>query len=106
MSEKVLNSKSFINLLQILKTVFDLINPKTNVLWSDYDSPEELKEEMGKYITELENGDFTHLSECHLYFLPTGAFQEIAMSNCWAAKYLTLAQQFDREYKELKKLIK
>ena len=88
-------------LIEIIKTVRSKISDSTDVSWSGFESVNELQTELDKDIISLESGDFSSLKTYKVYFLPTGEFQEISMSNGWGEEYLKLANKFDEYYKKI-----
>jgi len=103
LNDKEIGEKSDMNaIVEILRTIRSKITNKTDVSWSGADSVEAFKAEMDKDIINLAKGDTSSLNTYYMYFLPTGDFQEISMSNGWGEAYLKLATEFDIHYQKIK----
>jgi len=89
-------------MIVLLKNIRKKITSKTDITWSSFDDVEELQTMMDKDITEFEAGDFNSLKEYKTMFLPTGDFEEMAISNGWGEEYLQLASEFDELYQNMK----
>lgn len=83
---------------EILKTINLKITSTTDISWSSIESIEVFKTEINTDIIAISKGDFSSLSTYNTYFLPTGDFQEISISNGWGEEYITLAKEFDILY--------
>ncbi|MGC4036346.1 MAG: hypothetical protein QM764_10305 [Chitinophagaceae bacterium] len=86
----------------ILQKVKDQIHTNSDCTWVYYETPDKMKEDIDKYISELEKGNLLLLDEMYVHFLPTAAYQEHAIANGWSIIYHKLAEQFDEVYKCLK----
>lgn len=87
----------------ILVRVRIFITDDSDMMWSAFEDPEDLRKEIDDIIEGLKSGDFAKMETAHLDFLPTSAFQEHSMQNGWSDDYLKLAEQFDHLYDEYKK---
>ena len=83
-------------LIDLIKQVQSKIADDSNMTWTHYDKPEQLKNELDQYIKELQAGDFRPLEELKLLFLPTATLQEHSISNGWADEYMELSEKFDK----------
>jgi hypothetical protein len=88
---------------KILWQVKEKITDESDVLWTSYDTPQQLRHDIEQYLSELRVDCKEGLEKCKWLFAPTGTLQEHSMSNGWAEEYISLASQFDRLYDELKK---
>lgn len=86
-----------IKLIEIIKLK---ITANTDLMWTHYNSIEELIAEIDLNSKLLENNDKKGLEFFQLLFLPTGTLQEISIQNGWAEEYLKLAAEFDAIYKK------
>jgi hypothetical protein len=89
-------------IIVLLKNIRKKITNNTDITWSSFDDVEELQTMMDKDIVEFEAGNFSSLKEYKIMFLPTGDFQEMAISNGWGEEYLQLASEFDELYQNMK----
>jgi len=55
--------------------------------------------EIDSIIVNMENGS---LPDFRGLFAPTGPIQEVSLSSGWAQEFLDLAEQFDKEYENVK----
>jgi hypothetical protein len=93
---------NFALLIDIVEITISFITDETNVIWADYDTPQDLLKNVKRDLKALENGDLARLDKLKNYFLPTGTFQEVAISNGWSDEYLELSEEFDRLYNLIK----
>ena len=90
-------------LINILINVKDHIKDDSDLTWVYYETPDDIRIEIDKYITELEKGKVAFLDEIYTHFLPTAAYQEHSIANNWSTEYQEIAKQFDKIYEALKK---
>lgn len=95
--------KKIHQLIDILLNIKEHIKDESDCVWIYYETPEQIRDEINKYILELENGNMQSLDEINIHFLPTAAYQEHSMSNGWSDEYIKLAGEFDSIYNALKK---
>lgn len=95
--------KKIDQLIDILLEIKEHIKDESDCIWTYYETPEQIRDEINKYILELENGNMQSLDEINMHFLPTAAYQEHSMSNGWSDEYIKLAGEFDEIYNALKK---
>jgi len=83
-------------LIKILETVKKLIvEPRTDISWSTFDSKDELLIEIDAHIQKLKLKDFSKVKDLILLFAPTSDFQEISLSSGWGNQYLNISEKFD-----------
>jgi hypothetical protein len=99
----VLNKKIsvIINTLDILKK--KISSPETNILYSRFDTKDEVINELDTHIQRLQKEDFSKIEELIILFAPTGDLQEISISSGWGQLYLTLSERFDLAIKDVVK---
>ncbi len=90
-------------IITIVETVKSKITDDTDVVWSGYDNPGELREEIENDLKALKSGDLDKLETFKTHFLPTATFQEVSLSNGWGHELLLLAEEYDKLYEKLKK---
>jgi len=92
--ENIDNDKTVI--IDILETVKELIlEPKTDISWSIFNSKDELIIEIDAHIQKLKLRDFSKVTDLILLFAPTSDFQEISLSSGWGNRYLKISERFD-----------
>ena len=74
------------------------ITDDSEVAWTRYNTPVQLRTELASYLEQLKAGDTRCLPKLNHHFAPTGTFQEHATSNGWGEEYLALAEAFDNAY--------
>jgi hypothetical protein len=89
--------------IEILEKVRNHITDDSDMMWSAFDEPSDLRREIDDIIEGLRRGDMSKMEMAHLDFLPTSAFQEHSMQNGWSEEYLKMADEFDRAYGEYSK---
>ena len=83
-------------LIEILETVKKLIlEPRTDISWSIFDSKDELIIEIDAHIQKLKLKNFSKIKDLILLFAPTSDFQEISLSSGWGNQYLNISERFD-----------
>jgi hypothetical protein len=92
----------FQKIIEILTTILNKVNAETDVAWTQFNTPQELVDELTNDIRKLRACDYETLENVYLMFLPTGSLQELSISNGWEDEYLKLADQFDTCYEKLK----
>jgi len=92
--ENIDNDKTVI--IEILETVKKLIlEPKTDISWSTFNSKDELIIEIDAHIQKLKLRDFSKVTDLIILFAPTSDFQEISLSSGWGNRYLKISERFD-----------
>ena len=85
-------------LIDILEKVQANITDESDMVWTQYNTPKELWDELDTYIRELKDGSTMGIKRIYMLFLPTATLQEHSMSNGWADEYLKLSERFDELY--------
>ena len=93
--------KDLQEIIKIIKIVRNKITVETDVIWTKYESPIELQQEIDKALKELEDGNLEKLELLNSHFYPTSTFQEISISNGWSEEYIELSTKFDKLYKSI-----
>jgi len=89
-------------IIEILESVKKLIlEPRTDISWSTFDSKDELIFEIDTHIQQLKLEDFSKVKDLILLFAPTSDFQEISLSGGWSNHYLNLSERFDIAIEDL-----
>jgi hypothetical protein len=71
----------FQKIAEILITIRNKINLKTDVAWTGNDSPEQLIDYLNGYIQKILAGDSETHSKVWEKFTATGTYQELSISN-------------------------
>jgi hypothetical protein len=95
-------SKEFQKIVEILIAIRNTVDLQTDVVWTKFDSAQELIDDLTTDIEKLRLGDCETLSKVYLAFGPTSTYQELSISNGWGDEYLKLAEQFDYCHKKIK----
>lgn len=102
MKKEEINKMS--NLLEV-KRIIEIIKSKiiidTDLMWTHYNSSEDLIVEINLNSILLEENNKAGLEFFQLLFLPTGTLQEISIQNGWSEQYLILAAEFDSIYEKV-----
>ena len=85
--------------IHIINKVREKISDDSDVVWTRYSTPKEMRAGLDVYLLQLQAGDTGCMQDLNILFAPTGAFQEHSISNGWADEYLLLAKEFDMLYK-------
>ena len=89
--------QKLINILKQARTLLDLErNDFSRSSWKDRNHA---ISEIDSIIVTLETGS---VPEFRGLFAPTGPIQEVSLSSGWAQEFLDLAEQFDKEYENVK----
>jgi hypothetical protein len=91
----------FRKIIDILTIIQNKIDSDTDVVWTGFNTPQELKIYLVSHIEKLRLCDYETLAIINMNFCPTGTYQELAISNGWGDEYLELANQFDEAHKKL-----
>lgn len=83
-------------LLQIIEVVRSTVHPETELIYSYFESVDELLRELDELSEGVKNGELESLSTLSMHFAPTSGFQELSMQNGWSEEYLKIAEEFDR----------
>jgi hypothetical protein len=87
------------DIIHIIKKVQEKVSDDSDVVWTRYSTPAEMRADLNVCIRQLQEGDTSCLEHLNILFAPTGAFQEHSISNGWDDEYLRQAEKFDRLYK-------
>jgi len=87
------NETVLIKILEIVKKL--ILEPRTDISWSTFDSKDELIFEIDTHIQKLKLEDFSKVKDIILLFAPTSDFQEISLSSGWSNHYLNISERFD-----------
>ncbi len=82
-------------IVEILNTIKNKIDSNTDVVRSGFNSSTELINDIDSDIKKLHEGDYEILGKLTVMFAPTGAYQELSISNGWGEEFLKLAERFD-----------
>lgn len=88
---------------EIISVIKSKVTSETNTTWSGFENVEVLLKELDSYQNQIELLDFETLDKIMIEFLPTGTFQELAITNGWHDDYLRIAEQLDTLYNRIKK---
>ena len=88
-----------IDILESIKT--RIKSPVTNLIRSQFDSQEEIINELDNHILKIKSEDFSNLGELIILFAPTSDLQEISIDSGWGDLFLSIAERFDSAIKEL-----
>jgi len=88
-------------LIEILLKVKSKIPDESDMLWTYFESPVELRKEIDGFILQLEEENVNCLAAINIHFIATGTFQEHSLMNGWSDEYLILAEKFDIIYNQL-----
>jgi hypothetical protein len=93
-------------LIEILLEVREHAGNSNNLLWSYYESIDEMIKDIDQHIEGVKLLDMGRITMINVLFLPTGDFQTVAIDNGWSNEYLVLASRFDKVYADFLKLLK
>ncbi len=89
-------------LIKILKNLKRILKTReTNIIYSTFDSIEDLIFEIDNHIQKLKDEDFSVIDNLILLFAPTSDLQEIFISSGWSNQFLDIAERFDDVIKDL-----
>jgi hypothetical protein len=91
-------------LISILASVKEKITDCSDLIWTSYETPMELRDEINRCVYHLQQNHKKILEEISFHFAPASTFQEHSMANGWTEKYHALAERFDKLYELLNKL--
>lgn len=96
-------TKETTRLIEILKLIKSRTGKDADTSWSSYDDPQEIRDELDEYISQLTNGNEEVLDTLNLLFAPTSTFQELSIANNWSDEYLVMAEEFDKIFEKIRK---
>lgn len=88
------NIDELIGLLDVIRILID--SPNTNVIWSQFESVEDVLIKLDTLKWRVELGDNKVITDLRILFAPTGSFQEISIDSGWGEKFIELATRFDK----------
>ncbi len=94
--------ENWIAVIELLRGVKSKITASTDLLWTNYNSVDELRAEIDTIEDLLMNREKQGLQFLGYLFAPTGTLQEIAMQNDWIQEYLNWSMKFDTLFEKLK----
>jgi hypothetical protein len=85
-------------LVSVLEKTIELLEKSEDSMWTETTVSEakEILETQLNYLKTTGNFEFSDKSKIKFLFLPTGALQEISITNGWSSEYLKFAQVIDR----------
>lgn len=84
--------------IEILLEIKEKITNESDLMWTSYEDAKELRDEIDNYIIRIQKSDKSVFKDIYVHFLPTATFQEHSMQNGWSARYMQLAERFDKIY--------
>jgi hypothetical protein len=90
-------------LIEIIKKVKQKITDRSDMTWTTYETPAQLRDELEVYINQFQADDISSLEKIKMLFLPTGTLQEHSICNGWTDEFLNLSTEFDRLYMTIKR---
>lgn len=93
---KVLPNKKIEAVINILESIKEIIKAADmDMIHSEFDSPEDLIEELNTHIKNLTKEDFSKIDDLIILFAPTSDLQEISIDNGWGNLYIDISEKFD-----------
>ncbi len=89
------------DVIEILNNIKVRVDPDTDIVWTRFDSVEELIVLINSYIVRVTSGDTDVYKELKSEFLPTASFQDLSISNGWGEEFLDMAEQYDEIYRRV-----
>jgi len=86
---------------QILRLKHLISQPDTDVLWSSYNSADEVIKKLESIEAGIKSRDISALDKIHFMLLPTGDLQEISISSGWGHEFLKIAETVDNALLEI-----
>ncbi len=88
--------------ITIIKNQIDRITPETDIAFTRFKNPDDLKQSLLGELSELEKGNMDKLIVFYGHFLPTSTFQELSIQNGWTDEYIDISGRIDELYMRLK----
>lgn len=82
-------------LIALLETIESKITSETNIVWTKYDTIDELFEDLKKIKIGVYNQNPEAMENLKSLFAPTGSFQEMSIDNGWGDEFIKLSDHFD-----------
>ena len=89
-------------LKSILITIKERINDKSDLICTSFYTPLELRNEIDRFIFELQPANKVIPEEILSHFSPGSTFDGHSMANGWSEEYSILAERFHKTYNLLK----
>lgn len=96
-------TKETTRLIDMLKQIKSRTGKDADTSWSSYDDPQEIRDELDEYISQLTAENEEVMNTLNLLFAPTSTFQELSIANNWSDEYLAMAEEFDKIFEKRKK---
>jgi hypothetical protein len=97
-----LQEKRYEQLIKEAIAILLKVKDNSDCIWTYYETPEQMRTDIDKYISALEKNSLLLLDETYMHFLPTSGYQEHSIANDWTTEYHKLAERFDNYMKSLK----
>ena len=88
-----MDSAAILEQLRKLKVL--LSSPTTDVMWSTFETPEEVILTLVRLENGVLNEDQASVRELLFLLAPTGALQEISISSGWGEEFLCIAESIE-----------
>ena len=85
-------------IIHLLTEIKAKITDDSDVVWTRFNTVDELREHIDNHILRLNEGDKKVINDINVDFGPTSTFQELSIQNGWSEDYIILASKFDRLY--------
>jgi hypothetical protein len=77
-----------IDIINIIKAKF---TDNSDMLWTSYETPEKVRDELDNFIDQLKKGHIGCLENLNIHFLSTSTFQKHSIQNGWIKEYMKLS---------------
>jgi len=84
-------------LIEIIEIIRGKITPETDIVWTRYNSVDELNLDLDKLVQGIRTNDVATFSKLKTLFGPTASFQELSISNGWGEEFIRLSIEFDEQ---------
>ena len=85
-------------MIEILITVREKISGNTNLIYSGFDTIDDLIKHIDDSLNNLRYKNIEHFDSIKCDFLPTSLYQELSLDNNWGDEFIKLAGEFDKSY--------
>ena len=85
-------------IIYLLTEIKAKITDDSDVVWTRFNTVDELREHNDNHILRLNEGDKKVINDINVDFGPTSTFQELSIQNGWSEDYIILASKFERLY--------
>ena len=89
-------------LIEIIEIIKGKITPETDIIWTRYNSIDELNTDLSNLVQGIRTNDASTFSKLEFLFAPTGSFQELSIDNGWGEEFIQLSTIFDHQIEILK----